>query len=52
MIFGIGTDMVEINRIKNFTYLEIKEFLANHAEEVSLSFRHLFAFIQNFLLNK
>ena len=45
-------DPLEINRIKNFTYLEIKEFLANHAVEVSLSFRHLFAFIQNFLLNK
>ena len=42
----------EINSIKNFTCIEIKEFLANHAEEVSLSFRHLFAFIKNFLLNK
>ena len=45
-------DPLEIYRIKNFTLMEMKDFQKNHSEEISLSFRHLFAFIQNSLLDK
>jgi isopentenyldiphosphate isomerase len=43
---------LEINRIKNFTFLEMKEFIENFSDEVSLSLRHLFAYIQNSLLDE